>query len=282
MEGILLTFILTQQRDKVSSYKNLRSLYEQNITVNSISETMDTCNLNDEAEIIKRMMDAKDYDILGVEENGIVIGYVVRNELKEGICKKYYRSFSPTELVSESTPLIDTLFIFKETERIFVLEGNRVTKVVTLADLQKPPIRMLLFGLISLLEMHLYRIIKDYFPDDTWKEHLSTNRIKFAEELFSVRKSRNEAIQLSDCLQICDKRDIVLNESPLRELLGIESKSKGKYFFNKLESLRNNLAHSQNLNTQNSWNELFLLIEQTEKLLGECEKCDKEFLQKLF
>jgi hypothetical protein len=267
-----LTFIPTQQRDKVSSYKNLRSLYEKNITVNSISETMDTCHLHDDAEMIKNIMVIKDYDVMGVEDNRIVIGYVVRNELKEGICHEYYRRFSPTELVSESTPLIDTLFILKEIDRIFILEGNRVTKVVTLADLQKPPIRMLLFGLISLLEMHLYRIINDYFSDGTWKNHLSSFRITLAEELFALRKSRNEAIQLSDCLQICDKRDIVLNEGQLRELLGIESKTKGKSFFKKLESLRNNLAHSQNLNTQNSWNELFLLIEQTEKLLGQCEK----------
>ncbi|MEH6906417.1 hypothetical protein [Neobacillus drentensis] len=267
-----MTIIPTQQRDKVSSYKNLRSLYEKNITVNSISETMDTCHLNDDADSIKSMMTIKDYDVLGVEDNGIVIGYVVRNELEDGSCKEYYRSFSPTELVSESTPLIDTLSIFKEIERIFILEGNRITKVVTRADLQKSPIRMLLFGLISLLEMHLYRIINDYFPEDTWKVHLGSNRVKYAEELYSLRKSRNEAIQLSDCLQICDKRDIILNEAPLQELLGIESKSKGKSFFKKLESLRNNLAHAQNLNTNYSWDEMFLLIEQTEKLLGKCEK----------
>lgn len=267
-----MTFIPAHKRDKVSSYKNLRSLYEKNITVYSISETMDTCHLHDDAEMIKNIMVSKDYDVMGVEDNGIVIGYVVRNELKEGICQQYYRRFSPTELVSDSTPLIVTLFIFKETDRIFILEGNRVTKVVTLADLQKPPIRMLLFGLISLLEMHLYRIIQDYFSDDSWKNHLSTIRISLAEELFALRKSRNEAIQLSDCLQLCDKRDIVLNEGPLRELLGIESKTKGKSFFKKLESLRNNLAHSQSIKTENSWNEMFLLIEETEKFLGACEK----------
>ena len=261
-----------QQRDKVSSYQSLRSLYDQNITVNSIAEMLDTCSLHEDASIIKNMMIMKDYDVLGVEDNGIVIGYVTRNELGEGTCQTYYRSFSPTELVSESTSLLHTLFIFKEIERIFILEGNRVTKVATLADLQKPPIRMLLFGLISLLEMHLYRIINDYFPNDAWKKHLNPKRIQFAEDLFFQRKARNEAIQLSDCLQICDKRDIVLNEDHLRELLGIETKTKGKHFFKRLEELRNNLAHSQNINTENSWNEMFSLIEQTEKLLEECEK----------
>ncbi|MBT2656090.1 hypothetical protein J7E81_12780 [Bacillus sp. ISL-18] len=261
-----------QQRDKVSSYQNLRSLYEQNITVNSIAEHLDTCGLYDDANAIKHMMVTKDYDILGVEENGIVIGYVVREELHEGTCKESYRRFSPTELVSESTSLLQTLFIFKETDRIFILEGNRITKVVTLADLQKQPIRMLLFGLISLLEMHLYRIINDYFPNDTWKQYLNANRIKFAEDLYALRKSKNEAIQLSDCLQICDKRDIVLNKDSLRERLGIENKTKGKQFFKKLEELRNNLAHSQDINTENSWNETFSLIEQTENILEKCEK----------
>lgn len=264
--------IPVQQRDNVSTYKSLRSLFEKNITVNSISEVLDTCNVRDQALQIRNQMVLKDYDVIGVEENGIVIGYVLRDDLSDGTCKEYFRSFSPSELVSDSTPLLQTLFIFKDTERLFIIEGNRITKVVTLADLQKPPIRMLLFGVISLVEMHLYRIISKFFAEDSWKKHLSPKRIQLAEELFSQRKYRNEAIQLSDCLQLCDKRDIVLSEQPLRELLGIESKSKGKDFFKKLETLRNNLAHSQDLNTQNSWNEMILLIEQTEKILEECEK----------
>jgi hypothetical protein len=261
-----------QQRDHVSTYRSLRSLFEKNISVNSISEVLATCNVGDQALQIRDQMVSKDYDVIGVEENGMVIGYVLREDLREGRCKEYFRSFSPSDLVSDSTPLLQTLFIFKDTDRLFIIEGNRITKVVTLADLQKPPIRMLLFGVISLVEMHLYRIIRESFAEDSWKSHLSAKRIQQAEELFLQRKARNEAIELSDCLQLCDKRDIVLNEQPLRERLGIESKSKGKDFFKKLENLRNNLAHSQDLNTQNSWNEMITLIQQTEMLLAECEK----------
>lgn len=266
-----MPFIPVQQRDHVSTYKSLRSLFEKNITVTSISEVLATCNIGDPAQQVKEQMASKDYDVIGVEENGMVIGYVLREDLREGSCKEYFSSFSPSDLISDSTPLLQTLFIFKNTERLFVIEGNRITKVVTLADLQKPPIRMLLFGIISLVEMHLYQIIRDYFKEDCWKKHLSEKRIQQAEDLFLQRKARNEGIELSDCLQLCDKRDIVLNEQPLRELLGIDSKSKGKDFFKKLENLRNNLAHSQDLNTQNSWNEMITLIEQTETLLEKCE-----------
>jgi hypothetical protein len=267
-----MEFIPVQQRDHFSNYRSLRSLFEKNITVNSISEVLATCNVEDPAQQIRDQMASKDYDVIGVEENGMVIGYVLRDDLREGSCKEYFRSFSPSDLVSDSTPLLQTLFIFKNTERLFIIEGNRITKVVTLADLQKPPIRMLLFGIISLVEMHLYQIIRDYFKKDSWKMHLSEKRIQQSEELFLQRKARNEGIELSDCLQLCDKRDIVLGEQPLRELLVIESKSKGKDFFKKLEILRNNLAHSQDLNTQNSWNEMITLIEQTETLLEACER----------
>jgi hypothetical protein len=267
-----MEFIPVQQRDQVSTYRSLRSLFEKNITVNSISEVLATCNVNDQAKQIRDQMVSKDYDVIGVEENGWVIGYVLRDDLREGTCKDHFHSFSPSDLVSDSTPLLQTLFIFKDTDRLFIIEGNRITKVVTLADLQKPPIRMLLFGVISLVEMHLYRIIRVYFEGEGWKSHLSDKRIQQTEELFLQRKARNEGIELSDCLQLCDKRDIVLGEQPLRELLGIESKSKGKDFFKKLEILRNNLAHSQDLNTQNSWNEMITLIEQTETLLEACER----------
>jgi hypothetical protein len=260
------------QKGKVGTYRKLRLLYEQNINVNSISEELKTCRVTDDALIIKNTMQLLDYDVIGVEDEGIVIGYVMQNELAEGSCKDFYKNFRPTEIVSESTPLIQTLFILRETERIFILEGNRVTKVVTLADLQKPPIRMLLFGLISLLEMQLNRIIKNYFPNHSWKSHLSQKRMELTEALFFQRKSRNEAIELVDCLQICDKREIIVNDQKLRELTGIESKNKGMGFFKKLEELRNNLAHSQDINTQNTWNELFNLIEQTEVLLERCEK----------
>jgi hypothetical protein len=267
-----LNTISVTQKDKLSSYRSLRSLYEQNINVSCISEKLDTCNLTDNAQEIKDTMTSKDYDVIGIEEKGIVIGYVMRNELKEGICKDFIKNFSPIEIVSESTPLIQTLLIFREIERIFILEGNRITKVVTLADLQKPPIRMLLFGLISLLEMHLVRIINLYLPNDNWKIHLQAKRVEAAEKLYSDRKARNEAIELSDCLQICDKREIIINNPQLIKLLDIETKSKGKHFFKRLEELRNKLAHSQDLNTQGSWNELFSLIEQTEAFLEKSEQ----------
>jgi hypothetical protein len=49
-----------------------------------------------------------------VEENGMVIGFVLRDDLREGTCKEYFRSLSPSDLVSDSTPLLQTLFILRK------------------------------------------------------------------------------------------------------------------------------------------------------------------------
>ncbi|WP_257350888.1 hypothetical protein [Pseudalkalibacillus decolorationis] len=266
-----MSLSLTEKR-KLSPYQELRSLYEQTINVNHISEKLDICHPDDDAKIIKKQMELKDFDVMGIEENGIVIGYVKKEDLREGMCKEYFKNLSPREIVSESTPLIQILFLFKKTERIFVLEGNRVTKLVTLADLQKPPIRMLLFGLITLLEMHLLRVINYYLSKDAWKENLGYQRIEKAKELYNERKARNEAIELSDCLQLCDKRDIILNDIELRHYFNFTSKTKGKDYFKKLEGLRNNLAHAQVLNTRHSWDEIISLVKETEELLATCEQ----------
>ncbi|WP_221568411.1 hypothetical protein [Alkalihalobacillus sp. TS-13] len=260
---------------KLSPYHELRLLYEKDIHVNHISEVFDICYPHDDAQMIKAQMAEKDYDVLGVEEDGSVIGYVKREELKEGLCRNYMTPFSPREIVSDSTPLIKILFLFKEIERIFVLEENRVTRLVTKADLQKPPIRMLLFGIITLLEMHLLRVINHYLPQNDWKRHLGMDRIQEAERLYTIRSVKNEAIGLSDCLQICDKRDIILNEGELRQQLKFPSKTKGKDYFKRLEGLRNNLAHAQELNTEGSWEDIILLIEETETILEVCEQIDR-------
>ncbi len=258
-------------KKRLSQYHDLRLLYEQDIKVNHISEVLDICHPHDDAQMIKSYMEEKDYDVLGVEEDECVIGYVRKEELKDGFCRNYINHFSPKELVSESTPLIKILYLFRETERIFVLEENRVTRLVTKADLQKPPIRMLLFGIITLLEMHLLKVINHYLPQDAWKKHLDNGRIQKAEVIYTERRIKNEAIGLIDCLQICDKRDIILNELKIRKQLKIPSKTKGKDYFKRLEKLRNNLAHAQELNTEGSWEDMILLIEETEEKFETCE-----------
>jgi predicted transcriptional regulator len=230
----------------MKSYEKLRYIYENNLTVELLSETMTTCRLTDDAVDIKNQMVEKDFDIYGVEDEGKVIGYIHRKRITEyGTIAENYIPFSSEDLVSDSTSLIELLDVFKHKEFIFILEKNTVTKIVTVADLHKQPIRMLAFSLISILEMHLITLIKDMYPNNSWMDKLSEDRLEYAKVLLAKRLEKNEALTLLDNIQLSDKGTIVRKTPAFLEKLGLESKSKCKTFFKNVELLRNNTAHSQ-------------------------------------
>lgn len=136
--------------------------------------------------------------------------------------------------------------------------------------MQKAPVRMLLFGLVTLLEMHLLRLIRIYYPNDSWQEFLSDGRLEQAKKLLSERHARNEAIDLADCLQFCDKRDLILRRSDIQKSVGLESKKSGE-LLESAEKLRNKLAHAQDIVTGSSWPEIIDLAKEIEVLLERCE-----------
>ena len=255
-----------------STSEELRSIFENNISVRDIYEDLEYCNVNDDAMYIKNIMEEKEFDVFGILKDNVLFGYIKQDELKEGLCEKYQNPFKPTELISDSTPLIELLSILHDQPRIFVLKCNRVVGIITHGDLQKAPVRMLLFGLISLLEMNLLRLIKSYYPDDSWKGILSNGRIKQAENLLNTLKERNEGIDLADCLQFCDKRKIILNNQEIVERIWQNDKNSLRNVLKGIQELRNKLAHSQDIITGSSLPETIKLIKQLESLLRKCEE----------
>ena len=256
----------------MSPHKSLRTLFENDIKINHISEELQFCNVDDEISKAKHIMEKNQFDCIGIEENENVVGYLEYKNIDSSAvsCREKFKYFDTTEIVSETTSLINTLFLLEKKERIFILEGNRVNKLVTIADLQKPPIQLLLFGLISLTEMSLLQIIKYKYPNDTWENCLNEARLEQAKLVFDERQKLNEEMELIDCLQLCDKRDIALKNDKIRLFL-FESKNKGNTFLKKLERLRNNLAHAQKFTENFTVNEIVSLVRQTEKFLGKSE-----------
>ena len=130
---------------------------------------------------------------------------------------------------------------------------------------------MLLFGLVTLLEMNLLRLVRRYYPADAWQGVLKPERVAIATRLWQNSQARNEATDLTDYLQFCDKRDLVLHNAELLHLLGLKSKRSGEWFLKNTEQLRNRLAHAQHLVSGSSWLELISLVAEIEALLRRCE-----------
>lgn len=213
-------------------------------------------------------MNELDFDVMGVHQNGSIIGYVNKIDLETGDCSDHMKQFKVSELISESTPIIDCISLFKNNQRLFVLERNQVTGIITRGDLQKTPIRMHLFGYISLVEMQLQRIIEKEYPSDLWKKYLRSNRIHKAETLLAQRRKRNESLGLLDCLQFCDKRVIMSNIDRLHELMIENDLEDYTDYLRKIEDIRNNIAHSQDIIDGTTWDSFFFVVEKMDTILS--------------
>jgi hypothetical protein len=116
--------------------------------------------------------------------------------------------------------------------------------------------------------------VRIYYPQDSWQKVLKPERLEVAQRLWRESQERNEATDLLDYLQFCDKRELILNQPELLQQLGLKSKRFGERFLKSAEQLRNRLAHAQNLVSGSSWTELISLAEAMETLLILCEEVD--------
>lgn len=107
--------------------------------------------------------------------------------------------------------------------------------------------RMFLFGLITLSEILLTEVIRHRYPDDSWQDRVSEQRLDKAKKLRAERVRRGQNPDLIDCLQYGDKGSILSYDEEVRQAVGWESRNAAREAIKELESLRNNLAHVQEI-----------------------------------
>lgn len=234
------------------------------LTVDTISEAIKSIPATEDASRALYILQENHFDVLGVRNlDGKVIGYVAKNDLKGGKVEDYIKNFHIDEIISFSAHLESALLNLCKKNRLFVLGNNGIESIVTVADLQKVPVRMMLFGVISLLEMDLLQWIRVEYQNEEWKEILTEGRLKKAMDLYEERRRRNQEIDLAECLQLCDKTDVLINNDRVRSVLNFKSPNEAEEFFKELQELRNYLAHSQDPAREMEWPKIAELIART-------------------
>ena len=89
----------------------------------------------------------------------------------------------------------------------------------------------------------------EHFPGERWTALVSPARLARARELQAERERRDQGCDLVDCLQLGDKAQVLLTDPHQLEELGFSSRKAAKKVVKELESLRNNLAHAQDIVT---------------------------------
>src|ERR1700678_154485 len=257
-------------RRKGTNLKDLRSRFEEKILAQAVFDPIQACSEQADVSDVLKVLNEKDFDYAGVaiQPEGPVTRFVSRELMQAGKVKDYAQEIPAEFTITEMTPLVKVLSIFKEKDHVFVSAETGVIGIITAADLSKPAVRIYLFGLISLLEMHLGYWIRIKYPDQTCRKQLKEVRISAAEKVLNERRRRDQEIDLLDCLQFCDKRDLVLGHQDLRTALDLDKNADPRRFLVLLERLRNQLAHSQeDLVANSSWQDLIPVIEWAEAVV---------------
>ena len=259
-------------RRKGTTFSELQDIFINDITTKYIYEDLACCRIDDNPTDVKNTLIERDYDVLGVVDNKLKkIGYIKKESLKGSNIRENLLEFSIPQLISESTPLDELFEILTDKEFAFILNGNEIEGIVTRADINKIIVRIYLFGIISLYELHLNYWIKQTYINEAWKAKLSSKRLQSAEGVFHERVGNNDQLTLLECLQICDKKDILKSTESFIGTFNY-SKSKLKQLLERIEKIRNELAHSQNSIILNlKWLDFVSSIKQVKDFLIKSE-----------
>jgi hypothetical protein len=243
----------------------LKKLSQDGFTAMDIAEPLVSFDAEKKAREVKDFMIEWDFDLIGVRQAGLVCGYALLEELGRGTCGEYVHPFCELDFVPDTASLVEVIKSLKVNGRCFVSLLDTIGAIVTFSDLEKPAFRMWLFGSITVAEMTISKDIQRLFPDDSWQSFLSEGRKRKAYNLLMERKRRSQMADLLDCLQLSDKGQILLRNERMVQEMGFSSRKEGLRMFKQLETLRNHLAHSQDI-IKIGWDIIVELALRTEKL----------------
>ena len=94
---------------------------------------------------------------------------------------------------------------------------------------------------------------------------VSAGRLEKARQIQAERQRRNQYCELIDCLQLSDKGQILIASQSAMKRLGFETRGMAKRAVKELESLRNHLAHAQDI-VSHDWAQIARLSQRMEEV----------------
>jgi hypothetical protein len=245
---------------------SVRRLFSDGFRAGDIAEPLASFDAETPADVVAHYMDAQGFDVVGVRRQGLVVGYIERGQLAGESCGDAMKEIG--EALPDSAPLLDVVRVLAAEPRVFITVFTQVAGIVTRDDMQKPAVRMWLFGMVTMVELRYTRLIREICPEESWRQYLSEGRVKKAEEFMVERRRRNRPAELLNCLQLSDKGQIVARDERIRGRTVFKSRRQAEEGISMLEGLRNNLAHAQDI-IATDWDAIVQLSVHLDRLLEE-------------
>jgi hypothetical protein len=203
------------------------------------------------------------FDQFPVKESGAAIGVLLRDRVPNGQTGETVRdAMEPLRdgiIVSADTPISHLIPMLSNSHYRLVLRGGRINGLVTQSDLLKLPVRMLLFGLITHLEMCLRTLVRRRAPD--WLDRVRKERRRqICREHDTARAARLDP----DALEFSNFGDLIDVLSTERDLC---PQFTGE--MNDLRKFRNAIAHAHTyIQSPADVNEFVSRFTNTQKWIG--------------
>jgi hypothetical protein len=225
----------------------IKRLFTETFTARDVAEPLASFDAELPSGSVSDFMNARGFDVVGIRREGQVVGFVDKNSLGPGSCGQFQRTLAEAKVLPDTAPLLAVILELGQTPFVFITVLESVVAIITRDDMQKPHVRMWLFGIVTLVEMRFSELIEQHCTADGWRQHLSEARLQKAQALLEERTRRNQRLQLLDCLQFADKGQIIARNEDVRKRTVFASRKQAEEAAKRLERLRNNLAHAQDI-----------------------------------
>lgn len=199
---------------------------------------------------VRKSLQRRNRDLATVRVDGEVTGFIVNDRLgTEGNCGAFSQAFSPNQVITGEAGFAEVIHVLNRHSYCFLSIFGQIQGVISREDVNKPYMRMWLFGIITLTEMRMTEMIKSHFRREEWRDLIPEARLTAAVNLQRERKRFNQHVELIDCLQMADKGLLIIKQDELLSQFGFRSKSAADKVLKQFQSLRNNLSHAQDIST---------------------------------
>lgn len=259
--------------------RSIKEVFEGTLTVRHIASPLASFDAERSAPQVRDWLIRKDFDQIGVRRDGIVAGFARREALQGGTLEDHCLPFGDEDVVSGEMPLIEALQLVADRRVIYVSVLNEVGGIVAPGDVGRPPVRLWLFGLTTISEMQLTRLIKARYPEDSWITLLSEQRLNTVRRTLDRRRKNQTEVSLTDCLVLDDKQRIAARAPELRELLQLPSEDVAANRFKRIVALRNDLAHAHDITAK--WPQFLEDARWLEALIETAERISSRDVRRL-
>lgn len=219
-------------------WDRLEDAFEAGLSVSLIATPRDhllTCEPDERIEEVNGRAEQR-FDNIPVVADGAIVGTLTRDRMRAGRrVSDCYTPLSERHMIGATSPILAFVRCPDCTNGRFIVDGERITGLVTLSDLQKLPARAALFGLVTRLELLMGAVIVARFGEDGWINRLRNGDRQTVEEEIGRARQRDTFTRTIDYTQLSHKFWL------LRDLRGLDDQRA----FRAVRGLRNDLAHAK-------------------------------------